>query len=113
MRSESVQNKQNKFWHRVGQVIRSVLFLLILAAVIGTAIRVVERKSSHQKYADFFDTADQLDVLHGFLSKSFEKRPPASAGGRAFRFVPYSSVICSAVSSSRSSAPAAGRLRTR
>jgi len=68
MRSESVQNKQNKFWHRVGQVIRSVLFLLILAAVIGTAIRVVERKSSHQKYADFFDTADQLDVL--FLGSS-------------------------------------------
>ena len=49
-------------------VIKSILFLLILTALIGTAIKVVERKDSHQKYADFFDTANQLDVL--FLGSS-------------------------------------------
>jgi hypothetical protein len=46
----------------------SLLFLALLAGVILAVMKVAERKESRYKYADFFKTSKQLDVL--FLGSS-------------------------------------------
>ena len=43
--------------------IKTVIFLVLLAAVLLCAVLLTERKESHKKYSDFFKVADQLDVL--------------------------------------------------
>ncbi len=50
---------------RVLNILKSILFLLVLGVCIGAAILLVRRKDSQYKYADFFDKArqDQIDVL--------------------------------------------------
>ena len=48
--------------------IKTVIFLVLLAAVLLCAVLLTERKESHKKYSDFFKVADQLDVL--FLGSS-------------------------------------------
>ncbi|MCH4191056.1 MAG: hypothetical protein LKF52_02025 [Butyrivibrio sp.] len=49
-------------------LIRAVLFLVILTGVLYCTAVVLQCKDSQYKYADFFRTADQLDVL--FLGSS-------------------------------------------
>ena len=41
----------------------SVIFLALLAGVICAVMKIAERKESRYKYADFFRTSKQLDVL--------------------------------------------------
>ena len=57
-----------KYKNTFAFLLKAVLFLLILTGVLYCAAVVVQRKDSQYKYADFFRTADQLDIL--FLGSS-------------------------------------------
>ena len=45
-------------------ILKAVVLLAIAAIVMQTVFKVVQRKESYEKYADFFDVADQIDVLY-------------------------------------------------
>lgn len=45
-------------------IVKEVTLIAIAAIVMQAVFKVVERKESYEKYADFFDLADQIDVLY-------------------------------------------------
>lgn len=45
-------------------IVKAVALLIIAAVVMQAVFKVVQRKESYEKYADFFDVADQIDVLY-------------------------------------------------
>lgn len=48
---------------RILLIIKSAVFIVLLAGVILVAAKTVSRKESSEKYSDFFECADQIDVL--------------------------------------------------
>lgn len=44
--------------------VKAVALIAIAALVMQAVFKVVQRKESYEKYADFFDVADQIDVLY-------------------------------------------------
>ena len=57
-----------KYKKTVSFTLKAILFLIILAGILYCTAVVLQRKDSQYKYADFFKTSDQLDVL--FLGSS-------------------------------------------
>ncbi|MCR4636565.1 MAG: hypothetical protein K5754_10035 [Butyrivibrio sp.] len=45
-------------------IVKAIALLAIAAVVMQAVFKVVQRKESYEKYADFFDVADQIDVLY-------------------------------------------------
>jgi len=44
-------------------IVKCMLFLCVLAAVIGKTASVVERKESDSKFTDFYKHPEEFDVL--------------------------------------------------
>ncbi|SER55730.1 hypothetical protein SAMN04487884_10744 [Butyrivibrio fibrisolvens] len=48
----------------VSFIVRALALIAISAIIMQAVFKVVQRKESYEKYADFFDVADQIDVLY-------------------------------------------------
>ena len=44
-------------------IVRCILFICVLAVVLGKTASVVGRKESYSKYADYYDRPEEFDVL--------------------------------------------------
>ena len=72
MTKNVVDNKNNNSGNNAGKshnniwifIVKAVALLAIAAVVMQAVFKVVQRKESYEKYADFFDVADQIDVLY-------------------------------------------------
>ena len=72
MTKNVVDNKNNNSGNNAGKshnniwifIVKAVALLAIAAVVMQAVFKVVQRKESYEKYADFFDIADQIDVLY-------------------------------------------------
>ena len=45
-------------------IVKAIVLIAIAAIIMQAVFKVVQRKESYEKYADFFDVADQIDVLY-------------------------------------------------
>uniref|UniRef100_UPI0025FF603E hypothetical protein n=1 Tax=Butyrivibrio sp. TaxID=28121 RepID=UPI0025FF603E len=61
---EQVGNKNNKSQNLVLFIVKAIALIAIAAIIMQAVFKVVQRKESYEKYADFFDVADQIDVLY-------------------------------------------------
>ncbi len=61
---EQIGNKNNKSQKPVLFIVKAIALIAIAAIIMQAVFKVVQRKESYEKYADFFDVADQIDVLY-------------------------------------------------
>ncbi len=61
---EQMENKNNKSQKPVLFIVKAIALIVISAIIMQAVFKVVQRKESYEKYADFFDVADQIDVLY-------------------------------------------------